>query len=219
MSLAEAPEWFRAAWEEISERVERPAVCLFCGHRWVWWNGWRMRTATVLVARAVVFLTGVRCPRVKCASRACRRSWTLRPDGLMPQRHYQLPVVAAAMTMHLLEGVSQEGAAEEHTCSRRTVSRWVKWLSEVTEPAVLARRLTEASDALTLPRVDDLARETWQRMRGAARRAAENLCFFEVLATATGLGSPGLASVVERVMSNRAGVSTYGAPTIPELAR
>jgi len=219
MSLAEAPEWLRAAWAGISERAERPAVCVFCGHGWVWWNGWRERTATVLAARTVVFLTGVRCPRVKCASRACRRSWTLRPDGLVPQRHYQLSVVASAMTMHLLEGFPREGAAEEHTCSRRTVSRWVKWLSEVAEPAVLARRLTAASDALVLPKVEELARGAWQRLDEVARRAAENLCLFEALAAATGLGSPGLSSVVERVMSNRAGVSTYGAPTIPELAR
>lgn len=219
MSLAQAPGWLRRAWEEICERVDRPAACVHCGHEWVWWNGWRIRSATVLVASVVVFLTGVRCPRVKCASKECGRSWTLRPEGLMPGRHYQLSVVAPAMTMQLLGGVSQERVAEGHTCSRRTVSRWLHWLGEVAEPAALARRLVEASGAPVLPKVDELARAAWQRMQGIARRAAENLCLFEALAAAMGMGAPGLQSVVERVISNRDRVSTYRCPSIPELAR
>jgi len=219
MSLSEAPEWLRQAWAEVTERVDRPTACIYCGHRWVWWNGWRVRTATVLVASAVVFLTGVRCPRVKCANKGCRKSWTLRPEGLMPRRHYQLSVVARAMTMRLLEGISQEMVAEEHTCSRRAVSRWVEWLSEVAEPAALARRLMEACEAPVLPKVDELARAAWERMRDVGRRAAENLCLFEALAAAMGMGSPGLASVVEQAISNRDRVTTYGSPTIPELAR
>jgi hypothetical protein len=219
MSLGQAPEWFRRWWEEISERVDRPAACIYCGHDRVWWNGWRVRTATVLVASVVVFLTGVRCPRVKCAGKECGRSWTLRPEGLMPRRHYQLSVVVPAMTMHLLEGVSQEKVAGEHTCSRRTVSRWLSWLGEVAEPAVLARRLLEASEAPVLPKVDELARATWQRMRCMARRAAENLCLFEALAAAMGMAAPGLQSVVEWAVSNRDRVTTYRCPFIPELAR
>ena len=219
MSLGQAPEWLRRSWEEVSERVDRPAACIYCGHCRVWWNGWRVRTATVLVASVVVFLTGVRCPRVKCAGRECGRSWTLRSEGLMPRRHYQLSVVAPAMTRHLLDGVSQEEVADEHTCSRRTVSRWLRWLAEVAEPGALARRLMDASEAPVLPKVDELARATWQRMRGAARRAAENLCLFEALGAASGMRSPGLESVVERVVSNRDRVTTYRSPIIPELAR
>lgn len=219
MSLAQAPEWLRQRWEEIAGRVDRPTACIYCGHGWVWWNGFRVRTATVLVTSVVVFLTGIRCPRVKCASKECQRSWTLRPAGLMPRRHYQLSVVASAMTVHLLDGVSQEEVADEHTCSRRTVSRWLRWLAEVAEPATLARRLMEASDAPVLPKVNDLARATWQRMRGMARRAAENLCLFEALSAAMGVEAPGLQSVVERVISSRDRVSTYRCPIIPELAR
>jgi hypothetical protein len=205
MSLGQAPEWLRQRWEEVTERADRPTACVFCGHGRVWWNGFRVRTATVLVASVVVFLNGVRCRRVKCARKGCRRSWTVHPEGVMPRRHYQLSVVAPAMTRHLLEGISQERVAEEHTCSRRTVSRWLHWLGDVAEPGALARRLMEASEVPVLP--------------GAAWRAAENLCLFEALGAAMGMGSPGLQSVVERVISSRDRVSTYRCPIIPELAR
>jgi len=199
--------------------VELPVACVYCGHPVVWWNGKRWRSATVVVDGVVAFLAGIWCPRVKCANKACKRSWALRPEKLMPRRHYQLSVVAPAMSRHLFEGISQERVAESFTCSRRTVSRWLNWLAEVADPSALCRRLMDACDAVVLPKVEERVGVAWQRMCGSSRRAAENLSLFEVLGVALGMAPPGLQSVVEKEIANRDRITTYRAPLIPELAR
>ncbi len=219
MSLGQAPEWFRSKWTDFSKTVKRPEACVYCGHPVLWWNGTRERSATVLVDGVIAFLVGICCPRVKCGNKACQRSWTLRPEGLTPCRQYQLSMVAHGMSEHLFEGTSLESVAESLTCSRRTVSRWLRWMAEVAEPSALCRELMNVCDAVVLPKVEKLVGAAWSRMRALARRAVENLSLLEVLGAAQGMTPPGLACVVERAIANRDRVTTYRSPIIPDLAR
>lgn len=216
---AEALERLRSAWVSFFLTVDLPAACVYCGGEVVWWNGRRRRGATVLVAGVVAYLSGIWCRRVKCGSKGCGGSWTLRPEGMMPRRQYQLSVVADGMSLYLLGGEStQEEIADRLGCSRWTVGKWVRWVSEVAEPSALARRVLEASGEPVLPRVDVAVRRGWERMLEVVRRAAENLGLMEALASAQGLVPPGLQSVVGLLVRGRDRVTTYTSPIIPEVS-
>lgn len=218
-------EWLeelQRRWERFADTVARPGGCLWCGHPRVLWNGFRIRSASVWGAGRVVHLPRIRCRRVRC--QACRRSWTLRPRGLMPQRHYQLSVIAEAMASYLLEPESsQAGVARAMGCARRTVGRWLRWLAGVAEPRDLQRHLLAVSQEPVLPSLGgalvkiDAVRDAVRRQ--LLERAAEILSLIEALAQALGLEPPGLVSVVEAVLSNRARISSDRSPRIPEFAR
>jgi hypothetical protein len=141
----------------------------------------------------------------------------------MPRRHYQLCVVTEAASQHLFAGASQEQVAATTGCSRRTVGRWLQWLSQVADPAVLGQKLAAALGEPVLPRLRPLASRRWA-LRDAARRqvlerAATVLQLMEALGLALGLEPPGLRALVERVLAGRDRITSYRAPLIPELAR
>lgn len=220
MSPAEAVAELRWRWETFSERVSRPEECVYCGYSVVWWNGSRTRTATVLVIGVVEYLTGIRCQRVRCGSRECGRSWTLRPEGMTPRRHFQLSVVSETMAEYVLGGESsQEQLGCRYGCSRWTVGQWLRWVSGVAEPSVVAKLVLDASEEPVLPRVEVVIRRRWERVRSLVRRAAENVALLETLASVHGLDPPGLSSVVEWLVRGRDRVTTYVSPAIPELSR
>ena len=54
-------------------------------------------------------------------------------------RSYQLDVVAAAVAEVCFAGASRRAVAVRHDCSRRSVSRWVRWTAALASPADLAR--------------------------------------------------------------------------------
>lgn len=209
-------------WDSFAETVARPGGCPWCGPGRVVWNGFRVRSASVFGAGRVIHLPRIRCRRVRC--QACRRSWTLRPRGLMPQRHYQLSVIAEALASYLFEPESsQAGVARAMGCARRTVGRWLRWLAGVAEPRDLQRHLLAICGEPVLPslgraltKIEAVADALRRQLLG---RAAEVLVLIEGLAQALGLEPPGLVSVVEAVLSNRARISSDRSPRIPEFAR
>ncbi len=150
-------------------------------------------------------------------------SWTLRPPGLLPNKHYQLCVIASAMSQYLHGGASMESVAAAHDCSRRTIGRHAPWIAEIADPAVLAAKVVEAVDALVLPTAREIAKRLRalrdETRRRIVERAARVLALMEALASAMGLEPPGLRSVVEHFLAGRTDVGTYRRPAIPELAR
>ena len=137
MSLHKGRKDFKGRWDRFFETVKKPGHCPFCQGLRIYWNGHRERNASVLEGGGVVYLTGILCKRVKCANPQCRKSWTLRPPGLMPKRHYQLCVVASAMRQLWFEPHSTLTAvASAHQCCRRTVGRWLRWIRGIATPAV-----------------------------------------------------------------------------------
>jgi hypothetical protein len=113
------------------------------------------------------------------------------------------------------ETTTMEAVAQEATCSRRTVGRWLRWVARLADPDVLLRKVVEAADAVIVPKVCAAAKRGSDLLRGAA----EVLGLFEFLASATGLEPPGLRGALCRVIGGRTGVATYARPLIPDLAR
>ena len=107
MSIARAWCDFKTYGESIgpgSGRPARPEQCLFCDGERVWFNGWRVVFSTMLVnGQPQRPPDGVPVQRVRCARRACRRSWTLRPAWLYPHRSLELDLAEAAALTYLLD--------------------------------------------------------------------------------------------------------------------
>jgi hypothetical protein len=216
MNLPKAVEKLKEKWDRFFATVERPCRCIFCEHDRIYWNGQRQRSASVLIGDQVVYLPEVRCRRVKCANAQCQKSWTLRPAGLMPRRHYQLCIVAHATSKFLFHPqATLILIAATHQCSRRTVGRWLQWLAGIAQPKELIRRLSSRSKKAVITALG--------KASGSGRRtfagAAKILCLVEALATAYGYDPPGLRSMVEAAIYNRDRITTYQSPFIPELAR
>jgi hypothetical protein len=216
MNLPKAVEKLKEKWNRFFETVEKPRCCIFCKHSGIYWNGQRQRSASVLIGDQIVYLPEVRCRRVKCANARCQRSWTLRPTGLMPRRHYQLCIVAQATSTFLFHPqATLTLTAVTHQCSRRTVGRWLRWLAGIAEPQKLIRRLSSRSNKAV---VTALGKASGSGKRAFAR-AAKMLCLVEALATAYGYDPPGLRSMVQAAVYHRDRITTYHSPFIPELAR
>jgi hypothetical protein len=81
MSLHKGSGKFKEQWKRFFETVKKPHHCPLCRCRRIYWNGSRERSASVLEGDNVSYLTDILCRRVKCAG--CKKSWTLRPPGLM----------------------------------------------------------------------------------------------------------------------------------------
>jgi hypothetical protein len=212
VDLPQAARRIKERWDRFFETVRPPAHCLFCEGNRVTWNGSRARTASVLIEDAVVFLGMVLCRRVKCHD--CRRSWTLRPPGLSPRRHYQLDVVAAATSAYAFgETASQERVAARWGCVRRTLARWLGWVAALTDLSTLRRGLQDvAGHPVILPRPDPAP---------SPRRtcAARVLALLEALGMALGVEPPGLRGVLTLVVGDEDRVSTQAFPRIPDFAR
>ena len=224
MSVAQYVEELKERWCEHYEHARKPGACIFCGCSRLWWNGKRIRSASVLAGEVVVYVAEVVCRRVKCSDRQCRRSWTLRPEGLTPQRHYQLDVVAEGTGQYLFaaEGTFSE-VARRLDCSRFTVRRWIGWVAQIATVKALLWHVVDYCDEPVVPRVlavSGLGRKACSAQgRVMLKAAAGVFCVLEALAAAAGLRPPGLSSVVEAVVADRYRVTTYAAPSIPEFAR
>jgi len=202
-------------WNTYYATVAKPSRCISCERSRIGWNGSRKRSASLMAGGEVVYVAKVWCRRVKCSP--CRKSWTLRPEGLMPHKHYQLCVVANAASEYVFNPRStQTSVAIKHGCARRTVRRWIVWLAQLAEPAALLAKVVLAVGAPVVPRL----RNVTSRVGTAPlARAAEALALLEDLGSAWRLEPPGLRAVLERVVGDRTGIATYGRPSIPELAQ
>lgn len=120
------------------KREERPGPCRLCGGS-AWWNGVRCVAAMVVgVCGAVEYVVDRVRRRVRCTDRRCPAgSWTEYAAGDYPHRTFQLDVVSSAVLQG--ESESRAAAAEAHLCSRRSVSRWVRWCAGLATPEDLGR--------------------------------------------------------------------------------
>ena len=159
--------------------------------------------------------------RLRCL--ACGKRWIHRPPGLLPNKHFQPCVIAAAVSQYLHGGGSLEAVAAAHGLSRRTLAGNLPWIAAIADPAVLLSKLVAAADAVVLPAVREVA-QRFEAMRDPVRlamlrRAARVLALMEALGSALQLEPPGLRAIVEHFLNGRTDVGTYRSPVIPELAR
>ena len=223
-SIVQEVEALVRQWKGFYDKAAKPGNCQFCGGTRIWWNGWRRRTASVLVGDQVVYVDEVACRLVKCGHAGCRKSWTLRPPGLLPQRHYQLCVVAAALSTYLFDPeASLEQVAGSIGCARRTIGRWITWVAGIALPGELLRHLVEASGVTQLPCLPEVAALA-RKAQGAVQhsllqRSAQVLGLCETLGQALGMSPPGLRGVVEAVVGNRYRATTLHRPRLLEFAR
>ena len=223
MDVSQAVAALKQKWREFYASFTSPPACVLCADTHVVWNGPRDRRASVLVDRLVVYVVDVICRRVRCQE--CRHSWTLRPPGLSPRRHFQLDVVAQATSRYLFEAeATQKHVAAEHKCDPRTLGRWLDWVPALVDPAVLQRLLAETAHGLVVPAVRAVAGLALKALgathRALLERTAAVLCLFEALGMARGLEPPGLRGVVEAVVRDRDRITTYARPalSIPDFA-
>jgi len=228
MGLPEMANECKRQWQRFFETLHRPPRCIYCKSDKVTWRGPSSRKVSVMVQAQeqpqVVYLSEVPCRRVQCRTSECGRSWTLRPPGVIPRRHYQFCVVASATSQYLHEaGASREAVAVAHTCSRRTLGRWLRWQARLAKAADLQRHLLDVADAPILPKLQPLAPTARKAFAGSCAAmlaaAAAVLGLLEVLGAALGYEPPGLRSVLEIVLNNRDRVSTLAEPAVPEFAR
>jgi transposase-like protein len=111
-----------------------------CGAR-SWWNGGRVVAEVIHeLSQGARRVVDVLRQRARCSDRRCAAgSWTIYPTDAYPHRSYQLDVVAAAVAEVCVAGGSRRAVAERHDCSRRSVSRWVRWTAGLASPADLTR--------------------------------------------------------------------------------
>jgi hypothetical protein len=219
MNLAKAGQEFKEQCDRFFETAQKPASCIFCNCTKIYWNGQRQRTASVKRGDEVVYHADIICRRVKCADPECKKSWTLRPPGLTPRRHYQLCVVASAASKFLFDShATLTLVAKVHRCCRRTVGRWLQWIADIADPKELMGRLCNVSKNRAL-KATDIFRQAVSKGKKVFQLAAENLCILNALGKACGYEAPGLISVVEAAISNRDRITTYHHPFIPELAQ
>ena len=218
--LKQKTQEIKDKWDVYFETAERPCCCIFCQFSKIYWNGNRIRSANVQIEEEVVYIPEVKCKRVKCAD--CKKSWTLRPPGLMPNRHYQLCVVADAASNFLFDAdATKTKVAETHDCSIRTIWRWIKWIASVTEYSTIVGHIFDVTKEAILPSlfdVTDIVRKAKNTGKQILKKAAKNLCLLEALSLANGYEPPGLRAVIEKVIMNRDRISTYDDPFIPDFA-
>lgn len=212
----------RELWDRFTASLIRPPACDDCGSRRVTWDGWSIRTASAMFDGQICHVRDIRLRRASCV--ACGYHWIVRPPGISPNRHYQLCVVASALSEYLFDkGAAQAKVAQEHDCSERTVGRWLRWAAAVAEPAALGREILETTGEPilpVLPKVASIVRKARTVVRRQmVTRAAQILSLLEALGTALGLEPPGLRGVIEHVLCDRATFATYARPLIPEFAR
>ena len=222
MTLHKGSEELKKAWDHFFETVDKPCCCPFCQGRRIYWNGHRERSSSVLEGDRVVYLSDVVCKRVKCANLQCKKSWTLRPPGLMPRRHYQLCVVASAVREFLFQPHrTLTSVAAAHQCCRRSLGRWLHWIAGIAKPSALIRRLRRLG---AISSAEVFAARDRSRATGTAskvfERAGNLFCLLEALGTGYGYKDTPFGRLIEEILSERERVATYRfAALIPELAR
>ena len=192
MSIALAWSEFKPYCAEVGPgrgRPARPTQCLFCDGERVWFNGWRLVLITLLVdGRPHRPADWVALQRVRCARRACRRSWTVRPPWLYPHRSLEPDVAEAAALAYLLDPrATYVSVARAFGCAWVTVWRWVSWISALVTPAALLARATRlaapaGADPRALPRaIPAAARARSARRAQVVRQAAQVLVALTLL--------------------------------------
>jgi hypothetical protein len=223
MKLSKAVKKCKEQWDHFFETVQKPSSCIFCESSRLYWNGKRERAASVQIEDEVGYMTDILCRRIKCASPECKKSWTIRPPGLMPRRHYQLCVVAHGTNKFLFDPqATLSSVAESHCCSRRTTKRWLNWIAGLAEPSDLIRRLFYVSKETALGigfKPSEVIKKAANTAKKAFQRTAKVFCLLEVLGMAYEYDPPGFSGMIEAVISNRDRITTYRCPAIPELAR
>ena len=208
--------------EGRSSDFTKPARCVRCGGNRLSWKDKRLRSATVIKDGEPEYRTEIPTRRVLCAD--CNGSWTLQPSGLLPRKHYQPCVAAAAVSAYLFEpAASEQTVADRFGCSRRQIGRWLGWISGLATPAELQAQVAAVAAVPLLPKlpeVEDLERKA----PTAGRRqllavVATVLALLEVLGMALGLEPPGLRGVLLHHSAGWRPVAPYGAPALPILAR
>ena len=221
MNLHKEIDKFKEQWDDYWEGVEKPGSCIFCEGDRLCWNGHRERSASVLIGDNVVYLTGILCKRVKCADPECKRSWTLRPPGLMPRRHYQLCVLGHGLAQFFSDShETLTSVAAAHCCSRRTIGRWLHWVAGIAEPVALIRRLFHVSKEAvvqTFAKIYETFRTAPDKIIFSG--AVNNFYFLDALGSAEGYAPQGFRGLLESAIANCDRITTYRFPFIPELAR
>ena len=123
--------------------VERPAVCRSCGAA-AWWNGSRKVGVVRQLGAHIEHVAEVVRRRVRCSLwKSCAlRSWTVYEQDAYPHRVFGLMVVVAAVSAVVFGHATHTAAGLAHQCSRRTVGRWKRWISELADPEQLHRACT-----------------------------------------------------------------------------
>jgi hypothetical protein len=207
MSDIDLAERLRDFFERSYHDAQLPAECISCDGDRIWWNGTRHRSATGMVDGRPVTVARFRCPRVRCAK--CRKSWALLPPGLLPGRHFDLSVGAAALAEYLFEPEpSLESAARTAGMSARTLGRFRDFVAGLVTPDLLDRLVGLVARAPILSRLLPVADPERKAKRDPSRRsvldlAARVLCLTEALAAAAGLAAPGLSSLLTRIFAGR----------------
>jgi hypothetical protein len=192
MSIALSWSEFKTYCAEIGPgrgRPPRPTQCVFCDGARVWFNGWRRILITLLVDGQPHRPTEwVPVQRVRCARRACRRSWTLRPPWLYPHRSLEPDVAEAAALTYLLDpAATNVSVASTFRCAWITVWRWVGWVAVLVTPAALLARAAQlgahaGADPRLLPReIAAAARARSARRAHLVRQAAQVLVALALL--------------------------------------
>jgi len=157
------------------KQAVRPDPCRVCGAP-AWWNGARV-VAEVLhdLGQGVRRVIDVLRRRARCSDRRCAAgSWTIYPAEAYPHRSYQLDVVASAVAAVCISGGSRRTVAVHHDCSRRSVSRWVRWMAGLASPEDLAR-LCARLDPEGLPPPPPAATEGEVSRAGSVLRLLDHL--------------------------------------------
>ena len=183
--------------DELKERWTKELSyrgrCLQCDSERVWYNGIRLRKATLRDGDRSVFVAQIPVRRLLCGD--CSARWSHPPTGVPTRAHYQPCVVSEAVVTDVLDDkVCDTTVAKEHGCHRRTLLRWVHRVARLAEPAELMRRVLLESDNPVLP----AAPPTVRPRRSAAlmalgQRAVWVLFLLEVMTSLVGLTPPGLS--------------------------
>ncbi len=180
------------------KKALRPDPCRVCGSP-SWWDGGRLVAEVIqALGEGVRRVIDVRRPRARCSDRRCAAgSWTIYTADAYPHRSYQLDVVASAVAEVCVGGESRQTAAEHHACSRRSVSRWVRWTAQLARPADLAQ-LCARLDPDGLPPLTPVPAGDEVRRAGAVVRLLEQLA--EVLRR-RGVPLPGRGPGLPRLLA------------------
>jgi hypothetical protein len=124
--------------------VKRPPACRSCGAA-AWWNGSRRVSVVRKVGEQIEYVAEIVRRRARCSLwKSCRlRSWTVYEEDSYPHRLFRLVVVVGAVSAVVFGRATLEAAALAHQCSRRSVARWQRWISELADRRALQRACTQ----------------------------------------------------------------------------
>jgi len=177
--------------------VERPAVCRSCGAA-AWWNGSRKVSVVRKLGAHIEHVAEVVRRRVRCSLwKSCPlRSWTVYEQDSDPHRVFGLMVVVSAVRAVVFGNATHTAAGLAHQCSRRTVGRWKRWVSELADPAQLQRACTRLQE-------DGLPGGLAVAGGSRAARVLHLLDRLVALLVARGVALPELACPVARLLKHQ----------------